>query len=121
MSEEIGSLIRWAHDVAEHDYQAAENFLSLTSHVAEAASVAKELRKMKVTTRRANDILRAAGLAPLPLTDPGVMRDLKKVLAGDTLSPVLMSYGVIVDGYHRVSLAYALDPFADVPLKLNSF
>jgi hypothetical protein len=22
------------------------------------------------------------------------------------------------DGYHRVSLAYALDPYADVPLKL---
>jgi len=27
--------------------------------------------------------------------------------------------GDIADGYHRVSLAYALNPYADVPLKLG--
>jgi hypothetical protein len=27
----------------------------------------------------------------------------------------------IADGYHRVSLAYALDPFAAVPLRIASF
>jgi hypothetical protein len=27
--------------------------------------------------------------------------------------------GDIADGYHRVSLAYALDPYSDVPLKLG--
>ena len=54
-----------------------------------------------------------------PLSDPGVLNDLKKVLAGKKLSPVLVAEGDIADGYHRVSLAYALDPYTDVPLKLG--
>ena len=53
------------------------------------------------------------------MADPGVLRDLQKVLAGQRLSPVLVAEGDIADGYHRVSLAYALDPYADVPLKLG--
>ena len=57
--------------------------------------------------------------SPLPLSDPGVLNDLKKVLAGKKLSPVLVAEGDIADGYHRVSLAYALDPYMDVPLKLG--
>jgi hypothetical protein len=48
-----------------------------------------------------------------------VLKDLKKVLAGEELSPVLVAEGDIADGYHRVSLAYALDPYAVVPLKLG--
>ena len=48
-----------------------------------------------------------------------MLKDLKKVLAGEKLSPVLLVEGEIADGYHRVSLAYALDPYADVPLKLG--
>jgi hypothetical protein len=48
-----------------------------------------------------------------------VLKDLKKVLGGERLSPVLVAEGDIADGYHRVSLAYALDPYATVPLKLG--
>jgi hypothetical protein len=81
--------------------------------------VAEELRKLPVITRRANDILRATGRAPLALNDPGVLKDLKKVLSGEELSPVLVAQGDIADGYHRISLAYALDPYATVPLKLG--
>jgi hypothetical protein len=69
--------------------------------------------------RRANDILRATGRVPLPLSDPGVLKDLKKVLSGEKLSPILVAEADIADGYHRLSLAYALDPYADVPLKLG--
>lgn len=47
-----------------------------------------------------------------------MLRDLQKVLAGEKLSPVLVAEGDIADGCHRVSLAYALSPYADVPLKL---
>ena len=80
--------------------------------------MSEKLRKLPVITRRANDILRATRRDALPLSDPGVLKDLKKVLAGEKLSPVLVAEGDIADGYHRVSLAYALDPYADVPLKL---
>jgi hypothetical protein len=76
-----------------------------------------------VTSRRANDILRATGLPALPLTDPGVKKDLLKLLSGEKLSPVLVfdrqPGADIADGYHRVSLAYNIDPFIMVPLRLG--
>jgi hypothetical protein len=110
--------LRWRKDVAEHDYSAASGYLSIRFGESRAHEVSEKLRKLPVIQRRANDILRATQRDPLPLSDPGVLRDLQKVLAGEKLSPVLVAEGDIADGYHRVSLAYALDPYADVPLKL---
>ena len=111
--------LRWRKDVAEHDYAAASSYLSIRYGESRAEEVSKKLQKLPVIQRRANDILRATQRDPLPLSDPGVLRDLQKVLAGEKLSPVLIAEGDIADGYHRVSLAYALDPFADIPLKLG--
>ena len=111
--------LQWKKDVAEHDYAAASSYLSIRFGESHAREVSAKLRKLPVITRRANDILRATRRDPMPLSDPGVLKDLKKVLAGEKLSPVLVAEGDIADGYHRVSLAYALDPYADVPLKLG--
>lgn len=116
---EVVQYLRWKKDVASHDYAAAANYLSVRCGEKRAREVAEGLRKLPLTTRRANDILRAIGRDPLPLSDPGVLKDLKKVLAGQKLSPVLVAEGDIADGYHRVSLAYALDPYTAVPLKLG--
>lgn len=114
--------IKWLGDVAAHDYDAAEAYLSLKLDVESAGKVVKRLRKASITRRRANDILRAAGLTPAPLDDPGVMKDLVKVIEGEELSPVLVVSGEtgadIADGYHRVSLVYRLDPYGEIPLKL---
>ena len=115
---EAVSYLRWKKDVDQHDYAAASLYLSIRFGERRAQEVVKELVKLPVITRRANDILRATGRDPLPLSDPGVLRDLQKVLSGEKLSPVLLAEADIADGYHRVSLAYALDPYADVPLKL---
>jgi hypothetical protein len=117
-SGEAGSYLRWKKDVAAHDYNAAASYLSIRFGAARARQVAAELRSLPVISRRANDIMRATGRDPLPLSDPGVLRDLQKVLSGRRLSPVLVAEGDIADGYHRLSLAYALDPYAAVPLKL---
>jgi hypothetical protein len=111
--------LRWKKDVAPHDYAAASSYLSIRFGESRAEKIAAELRKLPVITRRANDILRATGRAPLPLSDPGVLKDLQKVLSGEKLSPILVAEADIADGYHRLSLAYALDPYADVPLKLG--
>jgi hypothetical protein len=111
--------VRWKKDVANHDYAAASSYLSIRFGESRAQELSEKLHKLPVIQRRANDILRATRRDPLPLSDPGVLRDLQKVLAGDKLSPVLVAEGDIADGYHRVSLAYALDPYADVPLKLG--
>jgi hypothetical protein len=114
--------IKWLDDVARHDYDAAEAYLSLKLDLEAARKIVNRLRKAPVARRRANDILRAAGLTPAPLIDPGVMKDLVKVIEGKQLSPVLVVSGEagadIADGFHRVSLVYCLDPYAEIPLKL---
>jgi hypothetical protein len=114
--------IEWLDDVADHDYAAAEAYLSLKLDKDDVEKVIGRLRKAGVTTRRANDILRAAGLDPAALDDPGVIKDLIKVIEGRHLSPVLVirnkSAADIADGYHRVSMVYRIDPYGVVPLKL---
>jgi hypothetical protein len=116
---EAGPYVQWKKDVDHHDYAAASSYLSIRFGESRAQEVAVKLQRLQVISRRANDILRATRRDPLPLSDPGVLKDLKKVLAGEKLSPVLVAEGDIADGYHRVSLAYALDPYTDVPLKLG--
>ncbi len=116
---EVVQYLRWKKEVARHDYAAASSYLSIRFGETRAQEASEKLEKLPIITRRANDILRATGRDPLPLSDPGVLKDLKKVLAGEELSPVLVAEGDIADGYHRVSLAYALDPYTDVPLKLG--
>ena len=116
---EAASYLQWKKDVDQHDYAAATSYLSIRFGESKAEKVAAELRKLPVITRRANDILRATGRVPLPLSDPGVLKDLKKVLSGEKLSPILVAEADVADGYHRLSLAYALDPYAEVPLKMG--
>ncbi|HEX3803546.1 MAG TPA: hypothetical protein VHV75_11970 [Solirubrobacteraceae bacterium] len=114
--------IEWLDDVAEHDYAAAKAYLSIKFDKATVAKMVDRLRKASITTRRANDILRAAGLTAAPLDDPGVMRDLIKIVERTRLSPVLVirdeTRADIADGFHRVSLVYRIDPFGEIPLKL---
>ena len=114
-------MIEWLEDVADHDYDSAYEYLSLRLDQDRAKLAVKALKKTKITSRRANDILRACDYSPLPLSDPGVHKDLLK--SGEQkLSPILVvSFdrgGDIADGYHRVSLAYNIDPFSAVPLRI---
>jgi hypothetical protein len=118
-SAEVVQYLKWKKEVAQHDYAAASFYLSIRFGESRAQELSEKLQKLPVIRRRANDILRATRRDPLPLSDPGVLSDLQKVLAGVKLSPVLVAEGDIADGYHRVSLAYALDPYAAVPLKLG--
>jgi hypothetical protein len=117
------SPMSWLSDVADHDYDAAFNYLSLKFDKKHATGIVDRMKKAKVTSRRANDILRATDLPALPLTDPGVKKDLLRLLSGEKLSPVLVydqqPGADIADGYHRVSLAYNIDPFLMVPLRLG--
>jgi hypothetical protein len=114
--------IKWAADVVDHDYAAAQAYLSLKLGEDAVAKAVDRLRKADLTTRRANDILRASGLTAAPLDDPGVMKDLIKAIKREPLSPVLVLKAKraadVADGFHRVSLAYRLDPYMKVPLKL---
>src|SRR5580704_9253248 len=92
--------LRWRKDVAAHDYAAASSYLSIRYGENRAREMSEKLKKLPVIQRRANDILRATQRDPLPLSDPGVLRDLQKVLAGEKLSPVLISDVFNGDGDH---------------------
>jgi len=121
---EIGSVkIRWLDDVAEHDYGAAQAYLSLRLGDARATAVIGRLREADLITRRANDILRASRLDPAALEDPGVIKDMIKIIEGDELSPILLVRDAdrtdIADGFHRVSLVYRIDPYGVIPLRLT--
>lgn len=130
MATDNVTAVKWMHDVEPHDYDAARNYLTLKYNTRLAEYMVNNLRRAKVTMRRPNDILRATGLPALPISDPGVHRDLMKVLTGKKLSPVLVvdlnpalsediGYGSdIADGYHRVSLMYSIDPFSEMPLRV---
>jgi hypothetical protein len=116
--------IRWLDDVAAHDYDAALDYLTLKLDRPRAETMVAALRALPgPELRRANDILRACGLPPLPRDDPGVARHLRKD-ARKPLSPVLVvsfdDGGDIADGYHRVSAAYQLDPYTPVPARIAS-
>ncbi len=115
----------WRDKVAEHDFDAAEAYLSLRFAPKIAEQLVKRLTRAKITKRRSNDILRASRLPPLSVEDPGVRRNLQKVLiAKEKLSPVLLisfEEGLeICDGYHRVSFAYLVEPDVEVPCVIIS-
>lgn len=121
-AEKQPSLLHWEKDVASHDYDSALAYLSIRLDPRRAELAVDALRGTEITHRRVNDILRGCRLPALTADDPGVLRDLQKAFGGEKLSPVLVvSYsngGDIADGYHRVSLAYMIDPFSVVPCRM---
>lgn len=114
----------WSQEPQEHDFPAALDYLSLLFSASESASIVDGLRSASSMHRKANDLLRASRLGLLPANDPEVKRDLKKVAAGERLSPVLLVGGrgggplIIADGYHRICASYHLDEDAEIPCRL---
>ncbi|HXY43811.1 MAG TPA: hypothetical protein VEH29_06465 [Acidimicrobiales bacterium] len=116
----------WKNDPEEHDFPAADSFLSLLLDPDTAKSTVSSLRHATGTTRKAKDLLRASGLPLLPADNPHVASDLAKVKRGERLSPVLLVRGrllhglplTIADGYHRVCASHLLDENADIPCRI---
>ncbi|MEO8899112.1 MAG: hypothetical protein ABI352_10850 [Candidatus Dormibacter sp.] len=117
---------RWTSSPAAHDYPAASDYLSLLFDLSTVRALVRGLQTATVTTRKAKDLLRASGLALLPVTDPEVAKDLKKVKKGERLSPVLLVRGgldhdrllTVADGYHRICISYHLNEDADIPCRI---
>ena len=88
------------------DYTAALNYLKLQFSVAAAQRLVKKARGVQPTEHIAKDILRASNLSLLPLDEPHVAENLKRIGKGKALSPVILVQGdltrqrpfVIVDG-----------------------
>ncbi len=118
----------WRSEPDEHDYPAATSYLSLLLPQPSVDALVTELRAAPIGHWKAKDLLRASGLALLPVDNPHVSSDLKKVKDGERLSPVLLVRGSmnrsaplqIADGYHRISASYHLDENADIPCRMAS-
>lgn len=121
----------WLDDVEEHDYAAAQEYLSLLMPDGDAERLAQVLRSTAVPAGnirwfKAKDILRASGLPALPESNAHVNKDFRKVKDGEKLSPVLLLRGntsvprplIIADGYHRVCASYLLDENAEIPARI---
>ena len=116
----------WKNEPDKHDYPAAANYLSLIADADLVDHLVKKLKKAPLVTYKAKDLLRASGLALLPLDDGHVKEDLAKVVKGVKLSPVLLVRGsielglptTIADGYHRVCASYHLADDTDIPARI---
>lgn len=116
----------WKEQPDQHDYPAAEDYLSLLTTPAEAKRLARRLRLAPIVHRKAKDLLRASGLPVLAPDNFHVAKDLKKVAQGTLLSPVLLVRGmlrtrmrlIVADGYHRICASYHLDEDADIPCRI---
>lgn len=115
--------VKWLPKPENHDYQAAEDYLSLIMSLKNAADYRQQLSAAQgdVTHRKAKDILRASQLALLDEKNKHVADDLLKVSSGQSLSPILLLRGsdkhplIVADGYHRVCASYWIDENTDIP------
>ena len=116
----------WGPRPVAADLNAAARFLSLINTPAQIKSLVDALRRNEAVDHAAKDLLRASGLALLPIDEPQVEVDLKKVRKGKSLSPVLLVAGdmtlgiplTVADGYHRICAVCYFDEDAPVSCRL---
>jgi hypothetical protein len=120
-------MVKWLKEPEDHDYQAAADYLSMVAGPDAVEKTVEALRAAKPVYRKAKDILRAARLAGLPVSNVHVASDLKKIGDGKKLSPILLVRGdasrrmEIADGYHRVCASYITDENTNIPCHLVSW
>ena len=116
--------ISWFDEPEEHNYPAAESYLTLLFDEKAVADYAKRLRRARIAKFKAKDIFRASGLSLLGVSNHHVERDRRKILDGKKLSPPLLvrdtvrSRLIIADGYHRLCSVYQFDEDAWIPCKI---
>ncbi len=104
----------WGAEPEDHDFPAAQSFLSLLADPDEISRIVDELRLAPIEVIKAKDLLRAASLPMLDRSNFHVKRDLKKIVEKRALSPILLVRGdgakhlslTIADGYHRACAVY---------------
>ncbi len=116
--------IKWRSVPEDHDYPAAESYLSLLFGKKKVAELIARLRSAAVVQFKAKDIFRASGLSLLGVSNSHVEEDRGKIKKGIALSPLLLVRGkpkgrvVIADGYHRLCAVHEVDEDALIPCKI---
>ena len=107
--------IKWLPDVEEHNYPAAESYLSILYTRDRVVGMIARLRGAAIVQFKAKDIFRASQLSALGISNSRVERDREKIREGKGLSPLLLvrdeAHGkvIIADGYHRLCAIYGFD------------
>ncbi len=116
--------VRWLPEPEDHDYPAAESYLSLVFDEKTTAGIIARLRRAPPVQFKAKDLFRASALALLGETNSHVRSDREKVTGGKKLSPLLLvrdaAHGrvIIADGYHRLCAVYSFDEDAVIPCRI---
>ncbi len=118
------SVVKWLDEPEEHDYPAAESYLSLIYDAKMATNFTQQLRQAPMAAYKAKDIFRASSLSLLGVSNSHVKINQKKILNGQSLSPLLLVRDkdngkvVIADGYHRMCAVYGFNEDAVIPCKI---
>lgn len=116
--------IRWLDDVVEDDYTASGAYLSILYQADRVGKVLAKLRDAPIVEFKAVDLFRASRLPPLDRSDPNVKKEHKKIMKGESLSPLLLLRDEqngkveIADGYHRLCAINGYDPEAAIRCKI---
>ena len=123
-SSENAPSIAWLDQPEEHDYPAAQSYLSLIYDDARVADLIACFRGAAVTRFKAKDIFRASALSLLGVSNSHVAKDSRKIRNGTALAPLLLVRDtangkvVVADGYHRLCAVYQIDEDAWIPCKI---
>ena len=106
--------VLWETEPEDHDYPAAQSYLSLLTDADEISRMVIELRNSPIEIIKAKDVIRASGLPLLDRSNFHVKRDLKRIMEKTALVPILLVRGdggkhlplTIADGYHRACAVY---------------
>lgn len=106
---------KWLPDVEEHNYTAAESYLTLLFNERDVAQMIIRLKSAVIVQFKAKDIFMASQRSLLGISNSRVENDRKKIRKGKELSPLLLvrdeAHGnvVIADGYHRLCAIYGFN------------
>ena len=116
--------IKWLDEPEDHNYPAAESYLSLLFSKGPVTAMVNNLRKAPIVSFKSKDIFRASKLSLLGISNTHMRRDKKKIKKGKKLSPILLirdkNGGLIVaDGYHRLCAVYYFNEDVEIPCKIS--
>ncbi len=115
----------WAAGQRGH-HALAVDYLNLVMSPESALAATLAFDAAPLEHHRANDLLRASGLALLSIDDPQVAKDIKAAKRGKKLAPVLLIRGqaaagrplIIADGYHRICASCHIDTESQIPCRV---
>ena len=114
--------VHWFDQPEEHNYPAAEDYLTLLWSRDTARGMVDRLRRENVQYFKAKDIFRASKLSHAGMSNQQVEKTLEKIEDEKKLSPVLLVRAsnalIIADGYHRVCAVYSHDQDVKIPCKI---